>query len=124
MKQNRIVYVWAGMAVAVMCASMLAVVRAQAPSASIWVHIELYTEGRSEYQKKHYVKALEHLVDFREANADLLNSATLSKSQIEFRDKLNATISDCESKKAEQSSPSRPRAAPSAQVHSRDGSKA
>lgn len=124
MKQDRIVYICAGIAVAVIFASLLAVVRAQAPSPSVWVNIELYKEGRSEYQKKHYEAALESLIDFREENAELLNSATLSKSQIDFRDKLNATISDCESKKREQETPSPPRAAPSARFHSRDRSEA
>ena len=122
MKHKGIIYLLAGIVAAVICAFLLAVVRAETPSPSVWVHMELYDEGRSEYQKKHYEKALKYLVDFRDENKDLLDSTTLSRSQIEFRDNLNDAITDCESKKRNKQTPWPPRAAPSAAVHNREAS--
>ncbi|SRR6266446_5808037 len=120
MKQKRKICISAAIAAAVICASFLEVIRAQTPSPSIWKHIELYNEGRSEFRKGHYEKALKDLVEFRDANEDLLDSSTLSQSQIKFRDTLDATIDECESKQNQRGS----RPMPSASVHSRDASKA
>jgi hypothetical protein len=120
MKQKHIVCILAAIAIAINCESFLTIVRAQTPAPSVWKSIELYREGRSEFDKRHYEAALNHLIDFRDANEDVLDSSTLSPSQKAFRDKLNVTISDCQSKLNQQ----QPQPHASASVHSRDASKA